>query len=112
MTVSRAIAAAILTGSLLAPSLAYSKIGKEPNTPNVIVSEIGNNWIQIQSIGKNFNTNRHMHEVQELGDYACGFWDRRAVIMSQSSSSPNLRQLQAGIPQVITFYFLVACAIP
>lgn len=97
---------------LLFPLTGHSKIGNRPDTPNVVVTEIGNNWIQIQSVGKEFDTKLHMHEVQTLGDYTCAFWDREAVLMSQSNSSPDLQLMQAGIPQVVTFYFLVACALP
>ena len=110
--ISRTFAALALAGSLLVPALGYSKIGQRPDTPNVVVTEIGTNWIRIQSIDSDFNTNTHMYEVQTLGDYTCAFWNRKAVIMPQSSSSPDLKLMRAGIPQVITFYFLIACAMP
>ncbi len=112
MNITQTIATIILVGTLLVPLTGHSKVGSRPDTPNVVVTEIGNNWIQIQSVGKEFNTKLHMNEVQELGDFTCGFWDREAVLMSQSNSSPDARLMQAGIPQVITFYFLVACALP
>ena len=110
--ISQTFAVLALAGPLLVPALGYSEIGQRPDTPNVVVSEIGNNWIRIQSVGSDYDANTHMHEVQTLGDYTCAFWDRKAVIMSHSSSAPDLKLMTAGIPQVITFYFLIACAMP
>ncbi len=111
MPISRAFATVLLIGPLLAPSLSYSEVEAYPDTPNVIVYEIGTNWIRIQSIGE-FSDNTDMNQVHELAEYTCRFWDRQAVVMSQSQSSPDHKLMMAGIPQTITFYFLVACAIP
>ena len=112
MKISQAITAVVLAGTLSVPVIGHSKVENRPDTPNVVVTEIGSNWIKIQSIGKEFDTNLHMHEVQTLGDYTCGFWSKKAVLMSHTSSAPDVRLMTAGIPQVVTFYFLVACAIP
>ena len=110
MPVPRNLTTLALAGLLLAFP-AYSEVGNYPDTPKVIVSEIGTNWIRIQSIGE-FNDNTDINQVHELAEYTCRFWDRTAIVMSQSKSSPDIKLMTAGIPQIITFYFLVACAIP
>ena len=112
MTISRIIVTMILAGVLLAPMAGNAKVGKYPDSPNVVVTEVGNNWIRIQTVGNKFRSDTHMDEVHSLAEYTCNLWDRSAVVLSQSESSPNLKWIQAGIPQTITIYFLIACALP
>ena len=96
------------------------------DTPLVSVYEIGDNWVRVKghfSVTEVLNFNEpftldhfvldpihfnpdnpdHMNQVQILGDYTCGLFNRRGVILSQELDNTTTP---------IVLRYLIACALP
>lgn len=82
----------LLVVCLVVPTTGNAEIGKRPDVPNTFVSEIGNGyWVRVSA---KFDTIEHFNNeevadtytkrAQIVADWACAFWDRKAVVMSVS----------------------------